>query len=207
MFITDATMWQKIADFAQNLGNPADFVSKAKRDFDGLLSKCIEIRRAIGKKFDPRQLNASISINNFHSWFQNLCCFYILTFCGFRHAALRELRFYLEASARCYYVDRNFGEKNVQEKKEILRIFKEKRMRLEKDLLKDLKTQKRREVGKFYNELCDYVHLSEESQTDALKDFSLNILLSHPEYEKDREMFEKTLDYSSYLLSQCLGSG
>lgn len=201
VFITDARMWRKIAEFARDLGNNEEFISKTKQDFDKLMDKYIKLRRAIGKEYHQKKLDTSISMQNFYPWWANLLCFYTLIFSGFRHTALRELRFCLEASARCYYLDRNFANKSYEKKKSALNCLRWKKFK--KKLLNGLVLEKREEIGEFYKKLCDYVHLSEESQTDALRDFSLNILLSHPQYEKDREMLEKTFDYSSYLLSQC----
>jgi len=197
MFITDSGMWEALSSFAHKLGVPEDFISKAKRDFKNLLSRYADVRRTVNRNCSPEELDSSLSMQNFYPWFENLFCFYLLILAGFRHTALRELRFYLESSARCYYIDSKHNKKGYEEKMKILKNLRWKRF---KELLQDLPSEKRKELGDFYNELCNYVHLSEESQTDALRDFGLNLALRHPYYEQDKEMLEKTFAYANFLL-------
>jgi hypothetical protein len=149
----------------------------------------------------------------------------VLIFPGFRHTALRELRFHLESSARAYYVDAEFGDKTYEEKVTILTIFKPRRTRKEMKILKALLCKKqydkvkgrtpgfgellsdvpnREHLTSFYYELGDYVHLSERIQTDPLRGFGLDLALKHPQYETDREMLGKTFEYSEYLLLRAL---
>ena len=72
------------------------------------------------------------------------------------------------------------------------------------NLIVSLPLDKQKEINGFYNELCDYVHLSEIIQEDALSDFSLNLALSHPYYKEDVKMLKKTLDLSQYLLMKSM---
>jgi len=81
-----------------------------------------------------------------------------------------------------------------------MKILNNLRKKWFKALLQGLTSEKRKELRDFYDELCNYVHLSEESQTDALRDFGLNLALRHPYYEQDKEMLEKTFDYANFLL-------
>jgi len=60
------------------------------------------------------------------------------------------------------------------------------------------------QLERFYYELCSYVHLSEPTQRDKLKNFASNLLLKHPQYETDREMLVKTFEHSKYLLLRSL---
>ena len=66
------------------------------------------------------------------------------------------------------------------------------------DILKGL--QKRKEIKMFYSDLCNYVHLSEQSQPDALRDNLLNVTLQLPEYEKDLKLLQKHLNILSISL-------
>ena len=72
------------------------------------------------------------------------------------------------------------------------------------NLFWNLSEEKKNEITDFYHKLCDYVHLSDTAQIDALKDFALNLSLGHPEYERDHELLEKTFDYANYLLLKSL---
>lgn len=201
MFFTDSSMWKLISTFALNLGTSEDLITKAKQDFDTLLDRYTETRRFVSSKYTPKKINNSLSMQNFYPWLENLLCFFELLFTGFRHAALRELRFYLESSARSYFIDSKHHDKNYEDK---LLSLKDLRGKWFINLVWNLSKEKKNEINDFYHKLCDYVHLSEQSQTDALKDFGLNLSLGHPEYERDRELLEKTFDYANYLLLKSL---
>ena len=200
MFFTDTHIWKLISTFALNLGISEDLVKKAKQDFNKLRNQYAETRKVVGSKYDSEELNASLSMQNFYPWVENLLCFFELVLTGFRHTALRELRFYLEASVRSNFIDSKYPEKTYEEKlvglKDVPRMFKK--------LLRDLPEEKQKEINDFYHELCDYVHPSERVHTDALRDFGLNLALGHPEYERDRELLEKTFASANYLLLKSL---
>ena len=203
MFFTDSSIWLKIAGFARGLGNSEDFISKAKKDFDEFISQFDETIRTVNSKYTPKECDNLISMSILKAWrFNfNLICLYMLILSGFRHTALRELRFYLEASFRAYYIDSKYHGMNYKHKvKKLKKVSRKKN----KKLIADLSMEKRCEFLCFYGELCDYVHLSEISHTDALRDSGLNLSLSHPNYEEDKEMLEKTFGYSRYLLLQTL---
>ena len=70
------------------------------------------------------------------------------------------------------------------------------------NMLKGLPEKK--EIKLFYSDLCNYVHLSEQSQTEALRDNLLNITLQLPEYENDKKMLDRTFKYSIQLLLESL---
>ncbi len=166
-------------------------------------------------------------MQNFYPWIAEgrFFCLYLLFLSGFRHTALRELRFYFETSARAYYIDREFNEKTYEDKIKLLNIFKPEKTEKDLELLQILLCEKqykkattirpifrkllkdlpnKKELTDFYGELCNYVHLSEIAQTDALRDFGLNLALRHPEYEQFKLMLEKTFEYSKYLLLRTL---
>ena len=107
------------------------------------------------------------------------------------------MRYYLESSVRSYYIDKKNNDKKYEEKNSILKSLPKKRF---SDLLYNIPGEKKNEITDFYHELRDYVHFSERIQTDALKDFTLNIILGHPEYERDKMLLEKTFDYVNFLL-------
>ena len=86
-------------------------------------------------------------------------------------------------------------------------ILKEVRWKKFEKLLYGHPKRKRDEIKKLYANLCEYVHLSEESQTDALRDSDLNLALNYPCYQDDKEMLMKTFDCSLYLLSEGLKKG
>ena len=224
MLISDSNVWEAISSFAGNLGVSEKIITEAKLDFNKLLNRYGEILE-ISRKYTPEDLNASLSMQKFYPWLGNFLCWFLLSLSGFRHTALRELRFYLEAGARAYYIDSEYGEKSYQDKVNILKFLFQPRKTKEdvdslqllsteirrkngvkfKDLLRDLPREKQDELNEFYRELCNYVHLSEQAQTDALSDFGLNIALKHPCYEKDKEMLEKTFEYSIQLLLKSFG--
>jgi len=101
------------------------------------------------------------------------------------------LRFYFESSARAHYVDTKFGGKTYEDKDKILAVFKPMKRRTKEEMKipevllceKQYEKVKRRipfrkllvdipnreQLVNFYDELCDYVHLSEIAQTDALR--------------------------------------
>jgi hypothetical protein len=141
-------------------------------------------------------------MQNFYPWAfeQRLICFYMLYLSGYRHTALRELRSYVESSVRAYYIDTKYHKTSYECK---VKILEEVRWRRFKDLLKDLPNKKRNCLKSFYDKLCNYVHLSEITQTEA-RDPSLNRALIHRLYVEDKEMLEKTFGYSKYLLLQAL---
>jgi hypothetical protein len=166
-------------------------------------------------------------MQNFDGWLNNLHCFYMLIFSGFRHTALRELRFHLESSARAYYLDTKYDGKTCKEKVTLLTIFKPKKTEEDVKLLKALLSEKqydsivvkgrrprfgellidvpnREQLKSFYDELCNYVHLSQTAQTDELRYFAWDLALKHPQYETDREMLERTFGHSRYLLLRSL---
>ena len=201
MFFTDSSMWKLISTFARDLGVSEDFITKAKQDFDSLLDRYTETRKFVSSKYNSNKLDTSLSMQNFYPWFENLLCFFELLLTGFRHAALRELRYYLESSTRSYFIDSKYNQKNYEDKLKVLKGLLRERFI---DLLLNIPEEKKKEITDFYHKLCDYVHLSEQSQTDALKDFALNLSLGHPEYESDRELLEKTFDYANYLLLKSL---
>ena len=201
MFFTDSSMWKLLSTFARGLGVSEDLITKAKQDFDSLLGRYTETRRFVSSKYKPNKLDSSLSMQNFYPWFENLFCFFELLLTGFRHTALRELRYYLESSTRSYFIDSKCHEKTYEDKLTSLKDLPRKRFT---DLLRNLSEEKNNIITDYYHKLCDYVHLSEQSQTDALKDFGLNLSLGHPEYEKDRELLEKTFDYANYLLLKIL---
>ena len=68
------------------------------------------------------------------------------------------------------------------------------------NLIVSLPLDKQKEINGFYNELCDYVHLSETIKEDALSDFAMNLALSHPYYKEDVRRLKKTLGLNQYLL-------
>lgn len=228
LFMTDSGIWRRIADFARSFGVSEEDISKAKRDLYELRNRFAETHGTLGSKYASEELDNSLSMQNFYPWrFSRFFLFYQLYLSGFRHTSLRELRFYIESSARAYYIDTEFCEKTYEDKVKLLNIFKPRKteedlkllqtLLCEKQyekviskrlifgkLLEDLANKKYSELAEFYDELCNYVHLSEMAQTDALRDFGLNLALRHPEYESDREMLEKTFQYSRYLLLRTL---
>ena len=230
MFYTDSGIWRKIAEFARSLGNTEDFISKARKDFNELLKQYAETCESISSKYTAKELENSLSMQNFYPWVAHgrFLCLYELVLSGFRHTALRELRSYLELSARAYYIDTEFNNKTYEVKVKLLNIFKPEEAKTEdlkslrailcpkeyekatkkrlgfSGLLKDLPNKKRDELKNLYSELCDYVHLSEKAQTDALGDFGLDLALGHREYDEDRKMFQKTFTHSKYLLLRTL---
>jgi hypothetical protein len=205
MFITDSSIWLKIAGFARDLGNSEDFISTAKKDFNEFVSQFDETIRTANSKYTSKECDNLLSMSILKAWrFNfNLICLYMLLLSGFRHTALRELRFYLEASFRAYYIDSKYHGMNYKRKVKKLKL-KKVRYKKNKELLANLSREKRKEFLDFYSELCDYVHLSEISQTDALRDSGLNLSLSHPNYEEDKEMLEKTFGYLRHLFLQTL---
>ena len=219
--------WQIITEFALSLHHTEDFISKARKDCYELMTQYGEACRTVdSKRYPIEKLNNSLSWQNFHRWpFENIYSFYVLIFPGFRHTALRELRFHLESSARAYHLDAEFGDKTYEEKVTILTIFKPRRTRKEMKILKALLCKKqydkvkgrtpgfgellsdvpdKEQLTSFYYELCDYVHLSEIVQTDPLRGFGLDLALKHPQYETDREMLVRTFENSKYLLLRAL---
>ena len=223
MWHTELTIWKSISNFARELGISEKLIERAKLDYDKLVSQYAKTRRLVNRKFFSK-LDASLSMQEFFRWgFYYFPCFYQLVFSGWGHTGLRELRFYLEASIRAYYIDSNFREMAYNDKVKMLNIFKP--YKLEEDLkslqtltgkeLDDLKNKirfedmlkglpKRKEITIFYSDLCNYVHLSEQAQTDALRDNLLNIALQLPVYENDNKMLHKTFNYSIYLLLESL---
>jgi hypothetical protein len=215
--------WNAISDFAHNLGVKEEIIEKAEQDFKGLLKRYHETHSFFWKNYKSKR-EKSLSIQRFFLWEEKLCCFFTLILSGCRHAALRELRFYLEDSERCYYIDSWHEDKSYEEKVKLLRLFKPKLTEEDREILKvilgkkqeekigkkiksnellrEIPSEKQEEIEKFYSYLCDYVHLSEEAQTDATSDSELNIVLGQPSYEEDIKMLEKTFEYSNYLLSR-----
>ena len=126
MFFTDSKIWSIISNLARELGNSEEFVKKTKLDYDELINRYTEIRRFVNKK--SRKLDASLSMQEFHRWgLTNFPCFFLLIFFGSRHTGLRELRFYLEASIRAYYIDSHYPKTSYDEKVKILNVFKPKK--------------------------------------------------------------------------------
>ena len=196
---TISSIWNKLSSFAQKLGNSEKFIQKAKLDYSKVLDQYNEKRRFISRNFNPAKLNSSLLLQNFYPWRESLACFYLLIFSGFRHTALREVRYYIETSARSYFIDWKYPEKTYEEK--VKKLHKV-RFNKFKELVQSLPVEKRVEINDFYGDLCNYVHLSEITQTDALRDFELGLILGHPEYEEDKEMLAKAVTYSCYMLSQ-----
>ena len=188
--------------FCKKIGNPEQMIDKAKGDYDELLENYSKTRRNVSSKYSPKKLDTSFSMQNFYPWFQNIFCFFQLIMSGFRHVALRELRFLLEASVRTYHVDTEYPKEDYKSKVLKLEIVRKKKRF--SDLLKSLPLYKQKEIKRFYKALCDYVHLSETIQEDALGDFLMNLALDHPYYQKDVKMFKKTLGLSQYLLMKSL---
>lgn len=196
MFITDSSMWLKIADFARSLSVSEEIISKAKRDYNELFGQFSKTVDTVRSKYTKKELDNSLSMQNFYPWKfeERLICFYMLYLSGFRHTALRELRFYLESSARAYYIDSKYPKTTYKCKVNILEEVRRKRFT---DLLKGL--PKKNKLKRFYDDLCNYVHLSEITQTDA-RDPSLIRARIYRLYEEDKGMLEKTFCYSKYLL-------
>ena len=194
-------MWKTLSEYAKQLGVSKLMIIETKKDYDKLLEKYSKIRRSVSLKYSSKNLDTSFSMQNFYPWFQNIFCFFQLIMSGFRHVALRELRFLLEASVRAYYIDTHFPEKEYKSRVSKLKIFKKKSFA---KLIVSLPLDKQKELHGFYTELCDYVHLSEMIQTDALGDFSLNLALGHPYYKEDVRMLKKTLGLSQYLLMKSM---
>ena len=201
MFSTDSAIWKAIVKFAHNLGGTEDIIIKAKQDFDKLFARWNETQSEVKGKYKSEKLEKTLSWSNFYFWRDNLFCFFVLYLSGFRHAAIRELRFYLEARVRSYYIDLMHQEMTFNCK---VSILKEVRWKNFRELLKGLPKEKRKELKSFYGELCDYVHLSEEAQTDATRDFGFNIALGLRFYEEDIKLLEKTFECSRYLLLKSL---
>lgn len=219
--------WNAISRFSHNFGVKLEIIKKAEQDFKRLFKRYYEIREFVWENHKSKW-NESLSIQRFFLWEEKLLCFFTLILSGFRHASLRELRFYLEDCERCYYIDSWYNEKSYEEKVNLLRLFKPQRALTKKDreilkvilgekqadkigkiiklneLLRGVPSEKRDELAKFYSHLCDYVHLSEELQTDATKDSGLNIASGLRFYEEDLEMLEKTFEYSRFLLLNSL---
>jgi hypothetical protein len=200
MFSTDSSIWNVIKNLSHNLGVKEDTIIKAKQDFNKLFTRWKETQSEIKGKYKSEKIEKTLSWSNFYSWRDNFFCFFLLYLSGFRHTAIRELRFYLEASSRSYYIDTRHQEMPFNCKVSILKEVRRKRFI---ELLKGL-PKKRKEFKSFYDTLCDYVHLSEEAQTDATRDFGFNIALGLRFYEEDIKMLEKTFKLSSYLLLHSL---
>jgi hypothetical protein len=193
--------WKALSSFSHDLGVKKESIKKAKQDFDKLFARWNETQSEVKKKTELEKLEKTLSWPNFLFWQYNLFCFFVLYLSGFRYAAIRELRFYLEASARSYYIDLMHQEVTYECK---VSILKEVRWKKFKDLLKSCPNGKRNEPNRLYNELCDYVHLSEEVQSDATRDYGFNIALELPFYEKDIKLLKKTFECSCYLLLKSL---
>lgn len=190
--------WNVISNFACKLQVSEDKIREAKQDFDSFFAQWDETRKVVVRKHKSEKWEKSLSMQNFFFWRDNLYCFFMLYLSGFRQAALRELRFYLEASARSYYIDSKYPKKTYKCKVPILREVRKKF----RELLKGI--PKKTELESFYHELCDYVHPSEKVQTDALRDFELNLALQLPNYEEDKELLKQTFEYCRYLLLESL---
>jgi len=217
--------WNAISRFSHNLGVKEEIIKKAEQDFKELLKRYSETREFVWEEHKSK-LNESLSMQNFQPWWANLLCFFLLFLSVFRHAALRELRSYLEVSERSYYIDSRHHEKSYEDKVKILKLFKLRKTEEDitllktilgkkqeskigrkinfKELLWGIPPKKRNELVMFYSDLCEHVHLSEQAQSDALKDFGLNLALRHPCYKEDIEMLEKTFECSRYLLLKSL---
>jgi hypothetical protein len=219
--------WDAISQFSRHLGVKEKTIKKAKQDFSELLKSYYETHEFVWEKHRSKR-NESLSIQRFFLWKEKLLCFFTLILSGFRHAALRELRFYLEDSERSYYIDSRHYEKSYEKKVNLLRLFKPKKALTDEDkeilkailgekhegkirkrigskeLLSGVPKEKQDEFEKFYSDLCDYVHLSEEAQTDATSDSGLNIALGLRFYEDDIKLLEKTFECSRYLLLKSL---
>jgi hypothetical protein len=189
--------WNALSNFAHNLGVKEEIIEKTKQDFNEFLKRYYKTREFVWENHKSKW-NESLSIQNFLFWEANLYCFFVLYLSGFRQATLRELRFYLEASARSYYINSKYQKTTYKCK---LLIQREVRKKF-RELLKGI--PKKTELKSFYNKLCEYVHPSEEVQTDALRDFQLNLALQLPNYEEDKEMLKKTFKYCRYLLLESL---
>ena len=224
MWHTELTIWKNISNFARELGISKELIERAKLDYNNLIGQYAKTRRLVYKRVQPSKLDASLSMQEFYRWgFNYFPCFFQLIFSGLRYTGLRESRFYLEASIRAYHIDSTFREMAYADKVKMLNIFKpykskedlkslqtltgqsldelKNKIRFE-DMLKGLPQKK--EITMFYSDLCNYVHLSEKYQTEALRDNLLNIALQLPEYEKDKTMLQRTFDYSICLLLQSL---
>lgn len=119
MFFSISSLWNAISSFASNLGVSEPIITKAKQDFNKLLDRYHRTRGFVMEKYKSRW-NTSLSIQKFFPWWANLLCFFELELSGFRHAALRELRSYLEAGERSYYIDSRHHEKSYEDKVKIL---------------------------------------------------------------------------------------
>ena len=194
-------MWKALSDYAKNLGTPDKMIDKAKGDYDELLEKYSKTRRSVNSKYSSKKIDTSLSMQIFYPWFANIFCFFQLIMSGFRHTMLRELRFNLEASVRGYYIDTHYPEKEYKSRVSKLKIV---RKNFFGNLIVSLPLDKQKEINGFYKELCDYVHLSETIQEDALGDFLMNLALTHPYYKEDLRMLKKTLDLNQYLLMKSL---
>ena len=193
--------WNALSRFSQDLGVEEESIKKAKQDFGKLFARWNETQSEAKTKNKSEKLEKTLSWSNFYFWRDNLFCFFVLYLSGFRHVAIKELRFYLEASARSYYIDSMHQEITYECR---VAILKEVRWKKFKDLLKGLPKVKRNQLKSFYDELCDYVHLSEEAQTDATQDYGFNIALGLLFYEEDIKMLEKTFECSCYVLLKSL---
>jgi len=191
--------WNAISSFAHNLGVKKEIIEKTEQAFNEFLKRYYKTREFVWENHKSKW-NESLSIQNFHFWDVNFYCFFLLILSGYRHVALRELRFYLEAGARSYYIDSNHQEMSYNRK---VLILKEVRWKKYKELIKSVK-EKRKELEKFYDKLCTYVHLSEEALIDATRDADFNRALGLPFYEEDIKMLKKTFKYSRCLLLQSL---
>ena len=142
-------IWNAISNFAHNLGVSQMMINNAKQDLDNLHKQYAEIIKSVREKHKSKW-NESLAIQNFFPWPENLYCFFTLILADFRHAALRELRSYLEASERSYYIDSRYDEKNYEDKVNLLRIFKPKKALREKDnkKLREILGEKQEEEDK-----------------------------------------------------------
>jgi recombinational DNA repair ATPase RecF len=146
--------WNALSNFARNLHVPENKIMKVKQDFDKLFAQWNETLKVVKEKHKSEKWEKSLSTQVFHLWDANLYCFFELILSGCRHVALRELRYYLDASVRSYYIDSNHQELSYNCKVSILKEVRWKKFR---ELIESIK-EKRKEIRKFYDKLCDYVH-------------------------------------------------
>ena len=108
MFSLDSLKWDALANFALKLGAKEDFIERAEKDLRELFALLEKTRIEVMKKYQLGKLERTLSWANLCVQGNNAYGFFVLYLSGFSQTALRELRLFLEASARSYYIDSSY---------------------------------------------------------------------------------------------------
>lgn len=141
------------------------------------------------KQLDSMVVFRLLELHKTLLWLE-ICALY-----GAYHQLIRELRFVLDSFLQAYYLDKQYHDKTIQEKLEI--VEKEELQLFGRNLIRKLGLAQQEELLTIYSVLSKYQHSSYEEMKPAIREGKIDVRVV---FTFDKEMFDKCKELTNAVI-------